>query len=72
VELTLKQLTKVVEDHGLTVVDPTGQPFNPDQHQAVGMVDSADHASNTVVRSMQKGYLLNGRLLRPALVLVAS
>jgi molecular chaperone GrpE len=72
VELTLKQLIKVVEDHGLTVVDPTGQAFNPEQHQAVGMVDSAEHASNTVVRAMQKGYLLNGRLLRPALVMVAS
>jgi molecular chaperone GrpE len=72
VELTLKQLLKVVEDHGLTVVDPTGQPFNPEQHQAVGMVDSAEHAANTVVRAMQKGYLLNGRLLRPALVMVAS
>jgi len=72
VELTLKQLLKVVEDHGLTVVDATGQPFNPEQHQAVSMVESAEHPSNTVVQSMQKGYLLHGRLLRPALVVVAK
>jgi molecular chaperone GrpE len=70
VELTLKQLLKVIEDHGLTVVDPAGQPFDPDQHQAVGMEESAGVASGIVVRVMQKGYLLNGRLLRPALVMV--
>ena len=72
VELTLKQLQKVTEDHGLNALDPTGQPFNPDQHQAMSMVESKQHPSNTVVESMQKGYLLNGRLLRPALVVVSS
>ena len=72
VELTLKQLLKVAEDHGLKPVDPAGQGFDPEQHQAVGMVDSAEHPGNTVVQVMQKGYLLNGRLLRPALVMVAS
>lgn len=72
IELTLKQLQKVIEDHGLLVIDPIGQPFDPEQQQAVSMVESAEHASNTVVRVMQKGYLLNGRLLRPALVMVAS
>ena len=72
VELTLKQLQKVAEDHGLNAVDPTGQPFNPEQHQAMSMVESKEHPSNTVVQSMQKGYLLNGRLLRPALVVVSN
>ena len=72
VELTLKQLLKVVDDHGLVAVDPTGKPFDPEQQQAVGMVDSAEHGSRTVVQTMQKGYLLNGRLLRPAMVLVAN
>ncbi len=71
-ELTLRQLLKVVEDHGLIAVDPAGQPFNPEHHQAVGMAESAEHPSNTVISVMQKGYLLNGRLLRPALVMVAS
>jgi molecular chaperone GrpE len=72
VELTLKQLIKVVEDHGLTIVDPLGQPFNPDQHQAVGMAEGQGQPSNTVMQVMQKGYLLNGRLLRPALVMVSG
>jgi molecular chaperone GrpE len=72
VELTLKQLLKVADDHGLSVVNPLGQAFNPEQQQAVGMVQSADHPADTVVQVMQKGYLLNGRLLRPAMVLVAS
>ena len=72
VELTLRQLQKVTEDNGLTAVDPTGQPFNPEHHQAMSMVDSAEHPSNTVVQAVQKGYLLNGRLLRPALVVVSS
>lgn len=72
VELTLRQLQKVTEDNGLTAVDPTGQPFDPEQHQAMSMVASADHPSNTVVQAMQKGYLLNGRLLRPALVVVSN
>jgi molecular chaperone GrpE len=71
-ELTLKQLLKVVEDHGLLAVDPLGQPFDPEQHQAVGMQDSEQWPSNTVVAVMQKGYLLNGRLLRPAMVMVAN
>jgi molecular chaperone GrpE len=71
-ELTLRQLLKVVEDHGLTSVDPLGQPFDPEQHQAVGMQESGEWPSNTVVAVMQKGYLLNGRLLRPAMVMVAS
>ncbi|MBD8524516.1 nucleotide exchange factor GrpE [Pseudomarimonas arenosa] len=72
VELTLRQLQKVTEDNGLTAIDPTGQPFNPEHHQAMSMVDSAEHPSNTVVQAMQKGYLLNGRLLRPALVVVSN
>lgn len=71
-ELTLRQLQKVAGDHGLAVVDPAGQAFDPEQHQAIGVADSAEHAPNTVVSVAQKGYLLNARLLRPALVLVAG
>ena len=70
-ELTRRQLLKVAEDNGLSVVDPQGQPFDPDQHQAISQADSPDAAPGTVLQVFQKGYLLNGRLLRPALVVVA-
>jgi molecular chaperone GrpE len=70
-ELTRQQLLKVAADNGLTVVDPQGQAFDPDQHQAISQADAADAAPGTVLQVFQKGYLLNGRLLRPALVVVA-
>lgn len=70
-ELTLRQLLKVASDNGLTAVDPAGQPFNPEHHQAMSMVDSPDHAPGHVVQVYQKGWLLNERLLRPALVVVS-
>lgn len=73
VDLTLRQFQKVVEDHGLVAVEGTGSPFNPDHHQAVSVAAASDtHPADTVVAAMQKGYLLNGRLLRPALVVVAK
>lgn len=71
-ELTLRQLLKVVTDNGLVAIDPAGLPFNPDQHQAMSMVASADHAPGHVVQVYQKGWLLNDRLLRPALVVVSE
>jgi molecular chaperone GrpE len=71
-QLTLKSLQKVAEGSGLKAVDPLHQPFNPDLHQAMNMVESAEHAPDTVVAVLQKGYLLNDRLLRPALVTVAK
>jgi len=71
-ELTLRQLLKVVTDNGLVAVDPAGQPFNPDQHQAMSMVPSADVEPGHVVQVYQKGWLLNDRLLRPALVVVSQ
>ena len=71
-DLTLKTLLRVAETNGLKPVDPTGQPFNPDLHQAMSMVDSPGHASGSVVATLQKGYVLNDRLLRPALVAVAK
>jgi molecular chaperone GrpE len=71
-ELTLKQLLKVAADNGLVAVDPAGQPFNPEHHQAMSMVPSAQVAPNHVVQVYQKGWLLNERLLRPALVVVAQ
>ncbi len=71
-ELTLRQLLKVVTDNGLVAIDPAGKAFNPEQHQAMSMVESAGHAPGDVVQVYQKGWLLNDRLLRPALVVVAK
>ena len=70
-ELTYKQLLQVAADNGLTLLDPTGQTFNPDHHQAISQVDAPGAAPGSVVQVFQKGYLLNDRLLRPALVVVA-
>lgn len=67
-ELTLKELLRVVGQQGLMIVDPLGESFNPERHQAMSMIDSIGQASNTVVAVLQKGYVLNERLLRPALV----
>ncbi|HET9032776.1 MAG TPA: nucleotide exchange factor GrpE [Dokdonella sp.] len=72
VELTLKELLRVVGANGLVVIDPLGEPFNADHHQAMSMVESDQVESNHVVTVFQKGYVLNDRLLRPALVNVAQ
>ena len=71
-DLTLKQLLKVAADNGLSVVDPLGQAFNPDLHQAISQAEQDGVAPGTVLQVFQKGYLLNDRLLRPALVVVAK
>jgi molecular chaperone GrpE len=72
-ELTLRQLLKVAADNGLTAVDPAGQPFDPEQHQAMSMVPAAEgQPGNQVVQVYQKGWLLNDRLLRPAFVVVSQ
>jgi molecular chaperone GrpE len=72
-QLTLRQLTKAAADSGMAVVDPLGEVFNPEHHQAIGVVPaSAEHKPDTVTQVHQKGYLLNDRLLRPALVMVAK
>ncbi len=70
-ELTYKQLLKVAADNGMEVLDPTGQVFNPEHHQAISQGESEGVAPGHVITVFQKGYLLNGRLLRPALVIVA-
>ncbi len=71
-ELTLKLLTDVMNKQGIEQIDPQGEPFNPEYHQAMTMQERDDVPPNTVVGVMQKGYLLNGRLLRPAMVLVSK
>lgn len=72
VELTLSILLNGIRKFDVEQLDPVGQPFNPEQHEAMAMVDAPGAAPNTVVAAMQKGYLLNGRLLRPAMVVVAK
>ncbi len=71
-ELTYKQLLKVAADNGMEVLDPTGQPFNPEHHQAISQGESEGVAPGHVITVFQKGYVLNDRLLRPALVVVAA
>jgi molecular chaperone GrpE len=69
--LTHKQLLSFLEKHGVKMLDPSGQPFNPELHEAVSAVESAEVPPNHVVAVMQKGYRLHERLLRPAMVMVA-
>ncbi len=71
-ELTLKMLGQAMEKYGIKEVNPVGQPFNPELHQAMAMQESAEQAPNSVLVVMQKGYTLNERLIRPALVVVAK
>jgi molecular chaperone GrpE len=70
-ELTLKQLTSVFEKFNITEINPIKEKFDAHKHQAIGMVDS-EQEPNTVVSVMQKGYSLNDRVLRPAMVMVAK
>jgi molecular chaperone GrpE len=71
-ELTLKLLSKVMGDHGLELIDPVGEAFNPEFHEAVAMLPSEDAEENTVLNVMQKGFRLHDRLIRPAMVVVAK
>ncbi len=71
-ELTLKQFETAFAKVNIETVNPLNQPFNPEHHQAMAMQPSAEVVPNTVLTVFQKGYLLNGRLLRPAMVVVAK
>jgi molecular chaperone GrpE len=71
-ELTLKQLSSVLERFDVKPIDPAGERFNPEFHQAMATETDNEVEPNTVVRVFQKGYLLHDRLLRPALVVVAQ
>lgn len=70
-EMTLKQLAQVFEKFGITELDPRGEKFDPEQHEAMATQPSAEAEPDTVLTVVQKGYLLNGRVLRAARVLVA-
>lgn len=72
VELTLKSLLDALRKHQVEQVDPVGEPFNPELHQAMTTVPNPDVEPNTVVDVFQRGYTLNGRLVRPAMVVVAK
>jgi len=70
--LIIKMLNKVLTDHGLEEIDPLGQPFNPESHEAMTMQPSDDYAADHVMEVLQKGFRLHERLLRPAMVVVSS
>jgi len=72
IDLTMKSLLDAVRKFGVQVVGNTNVPFNPEVHQAMSMMESEEVAPNHVMMVMQRGYTLNGRLLRPAMVAVAK
>lgn len=71
-QATLRQLLKALEQFGVEAVDPEGEPFDPERHEAVSMQPSDSAAADSVIAVMQKGYLMQGRLLRAARVVVGS
>ena len=72
VELTQKSLIDALQKHGVETIDPMGEPFDPQIAQAMSMVENPEVEPNTVIAVMQKGYQLNGRLVRPAMVMVSK
>jgi len=71
-ELTMNMLKKMMEKLGIEEIDPLNEKFNAEKHQAMTMQPSADVEPNTVIAVMQKGYVLNERLIRPAMVMVSK
>jgi molecular chaperone GrpE len=71
-QATLRQLHRAFDKGGIKIIDPTGQPFDPEWHEAMAVQESAEQPANTVMSVIQKGYSLNGRLLRPARVIVSK
>jgi len=72
VDLTLKSFTDCFSKFDIESVDPLGEPFDPQLHQAMSMQEAPDAEPNTVISVMQKGYTLHGRVIRPAMVMVAK
>lgn len=70
--LTTNMLIQVLEKNGLEQIDPVGEIFDPEKHQAISMIEVEGAKTNTIVNVMQKGFLLNDRLVRPAMVVVAK
>src|SRR5579862_2298649 len=71
-QATLRQLYRAFDKAGIKIIDPAGQPFDPEWHEAMVAQESKDTPANTVLSVIQKGYSLNGRLLRPARVVVSK
>ncbi|MDI6891706.1 MAG: nucleotide exchange factor GrpE [Actinomycetota bacterium] len=71
IELVCAQFKKVLEKEGLQAIDPLGKHFDPHEHEAMMQVESDEHEEGTVAEVLQKGYLLKGRVIRPAIVKVA-
>ena len=71
-ELTLKMMNQLMERFAIKPMDPLGEKFDPERHEAMAAQESAEHDPNTVIHVVQKGYLLHDRLLRPAMVIVAK
>jgi molecular chaperone GrpE len=71
-QATLRQLHRAFDKGGIKIIDPAGQPFDPEWHEAMAVQESAEQPANTVLSVIQKGYSLNGRLLRPARVIVSK
>jgi len=71
-ELTDKMLTQVLQKFGVEEINPLGEKFDPERHQAMSMQPSEEYPANTVMQVVQKGYTLNGRLVRPAMVIVSQ
>ncbi|MCP4983846.1 MAG: nucleotide exchange factor GrpE [Gammaproteobacteria bacterium] len=71
-ELTMNMFIQVLEKNGLEQVDPVGEKFDPERHQAISMIEVEKAESGIVIEVMQKGFLLNDRLVRPAMVVVAK
>ena len=71
-ELTLEMFNTVMEKFGVKTIEPKGEKFNPELHDAVSMQETNDSNSGIIIEVMQKGYTLNGRLIRPAMVVVAK
>ena len=71
-ELTMKLLVDVLDKQGVKQLNPMGEMFNPQEHEAMSMQESADAVTNTILMVFQKGYKLNDRVIRPARVIVAK
>jgi molecular chaperone GrpE len=70
-QLIMKMLGKAMGDHGLQTIDPTGESFDPEKHEAMTMLPSDQHEENTIIEVLEKGYQLHDRLIRPAKVVVS-
>ncbi len=71
-QMTMDLFKKILKQHGIEEIHPIGEKFNPEHHQAMSQQESSEHEPNTVLSVMQKGYLLNDRLVRPAMVVVSK